>query len=66
MRSDMMSKWRWYVRCQQCGEPLLVGAIGLVCPNGHGRIVRNGYKRQRESFPELVIEHDVPQEERKA
>ncbi len=36
---------------------MLVGQAGLVCPNGHGRIEREGFEEMQREHPERRIEH---------
>jgi len=43
--------------CQECGEVLLIGEAGLVCPNGHGRIVRDGFDDMKRNHPDRKIKH---------
>jgi hypothetical protein len=46
------------VRCELCGELLLVGRFGMVCSRSHGKIVHSGHEsRHAKMYPELVIGH---------
>lgn len=44
-------------RCSQCNEIALIGEVGMVCPNGHGRIMQGNYYTMKKYYPERLIEH---------
>jgi hypothetical protein len=46
------------MRCRDCGKVSIIGGLGLVCPDGHGRIfVPDGWELDelRELFPDLAM-----------
>jgi len=52
------------IRCELCGDVLLIGTMGLVCGRGHGPIVYYGYKEMLKHCPELRIEHELSTRQR--
>lgn len=47
------------MKCKACGEPLLIGASGLVCSSAKctSRIIPARMKEARRKFPAACIEH---------